>query len=39
MKKIFALVAAFAVVTVVGCETKPTASGTTSKTSSVTTAK
>ena len=41
MKKIFALVAAFAVVTVVGCETKPTAAGSTTKTtsSSVTTAK
>ena len=39
MKKILALVAAFAVVTVVGCDTKPTPGGTTVKSTSVTTTK
>ena len=41
MKKILALVAAFAVVTVVGCDSKPTTAGTsaTSKTTTISTSK
>ena len=39
MKKILALVAAFAVVTVVGCDSKPTTTGSTTKTVTISTAK